>query len=92
MRRIIAGGEIRLVTRKAVTRRACKHVIDVARRARKRRMRPRQRVAGEFKMVEFGIEPGVHGVAGFAGGRKARRRMVDHRSPEILLMTRVTGD
>lgn len=48
-----------------------------------------ERVTGEFKMIELCIEPGVHGVAAFAGGRKARRGMIQNGSLKILLVARV---
>ena len=55
-----------------VCRRSREYVVDVACGARQRGMRSSERVSGVLEMVELGVEPGVHGVAGFAGCRKSR--------------------
>lgn len=91
VRRIIAGGEIGLMTGEAITGRASKYVIDMTRCARKRCVRPGKRITGIFQVIEFGIKPGVHGVAGLTCRGEARCRMVNDWSAEILLMARVTG-
>lgn len=79
------------MTRVTIARRPRKDVVDMAGGAWKRRMRSGKRVAGVLQVIEFRIEPRVHGVAGFTCGGEARGSVINYRRPEILLMARVAG-
>jgi len=68
--RAVGGVEILGVASVATGRSALELASDVAGGAFKRGVRPGEREAGEFQMIEFGAEPGVGTVAGLAGGRK----------------------
>lgn len=73
----------------ACRRRPREHIVHVARCARQRYVRSRQRITRVLQVVELGIEPGIHRVTGFARRWKSSRKVINHRRPKILLMTRV---
>jgi hypothetical protein len=60
----------------AVRRRALKLTVDMARRARERRMSARQREARKFEVVKLRVKPCIRAVAGFAGWRKVESLVV----------------
>jgi len=49
-----------------------------------------ERVAGVFQVVKPSAHPGIHGVAGLAGGGKVARDVVNDRSLKVFLMAGVT--
>lgn len=63
MRRIFTAVEVGLMASNACCRRAFEYVVEVARCARERCMRATESIAGHLQVIEFGIEPRVHGVA-----------------------------
>ena len=79
VRRIGGTAPILLVATGAVSRRALKDIADVAGCARKRGVHSRQRIAGVFEMVEFGVHPTVHRVARFARGSEPQAHVIDNR-------------
>ena len=89
------GGVIEIhrmrVARIAVCRRSRKNIIGMAVGARQGSVRPGERIARVFQMVELGAEPAVHRVATLAGGREPGCDMVDDRGPEVLLMAGVAS-
>jgi len=91
MRRIVAVEKVRGMAAIATCRRSLEHVVDVACSAGESGVRPGQRVAGVFQVVEFGVEPTVHGVAGLAGGGKSHSNVVQNRGKEVLLMAGVAS-
>lgn len=72
MRRVVRAVVILRVAAVAIGGRAREFPADVAGSAFERRMRTRQREAGELQMVEFRPEPGIGTVAGFAGRREGQ--------------------
>ena len=91
MRGIITARKICRVARIAISRRSREHIVDMACRTWKRRMHPGQRITREFQVIEFGVEPAVHGVATFARGRKAESHVIDCLGCKVLLMAGIAS-
>lgn len=60
----------------AIRGRASKLSVEMAGGAGQRGMRAGEGETGKFKVVELGVKPGVHAVAGFAGRGKIQRLVV----------------
>jgi len=87
VRWIVAVDKVGSVASEAGCGRSLEDIVDVACSAGQSGVRPGERVARVLQVVEFGVEPTVHGVAGLARGGKAQPYVVDHRRQEVLLMT-----
>jgi hypothetical protein len=70
---------IRLMAAVTACRCSLKVIAGMAGSARKSGVYSSQRVACVFEMVELGIHPSVHRVAGFACYRKPETHVVDNR-------------
>lgn len=70
---------IRLMATVTACRCSLEVIADVAGNASKSGVHASQRIACVFEMVELGVHPGVHRVAGFACHREPETHVVDHR-------------
>jgi len=84
--RVVGSGKIGGVACIAGSRRSREDIVDMAGCTRQRGMHPGQCESGHLQMVELRVEPDVHGMAGFAGNRKAERYVIENRGQEVLLM------
>lgn len=91
MRRIVTADEFVRMARVAGCRSALEHIVGVAGCAGQRGMRTSERVAGHLQVIEFGIEPGVHGVAVLAGCGESCRHVIEDRCLKIFLMAAIAG-
>ena len=91
MRRILAVGKVGGVAGETCGRSSLERIVHVARRAGQRGVGSGQGIAGNFQVIELGVEPGVHRVAAFACGGKARGHVIEDRSMKVLLVTTDTG-
>lgn len=48
-----------------------------------------QRITGHLQVIEFGVEPRVHGVATLARCRESQRDVIDHCRLIVLLVARI---
>ena len=87
----VGGVEVLLVTGKAIGRCSFELIVYMASNAFDRCVHACQREAGKPRMIEFGTQPGIHRMAGFASSRKVRCSVVQHRSQIIRLMAGVAG-
>lgn len=87
VRRVLAVVKVCRMATETRRRRARKHIIDMAARARKCGVRTGKRESGLLQVIEFGIQPAICRVAVFARRRESRRNVVQNRRSEIFLMT-----
>ncbi len=73
--RVLCGVEIFPMAAEAIGRGALKAPTGVARRAFQLRVNSSEHESGELRVVELGALPGVHRMAGLAGGRKLQSGM-----------------
>lgn len=76
---VFGAAPIRLMATKAACGCALKYIAEVAGAARKSGVHSSQRVACVFEMVELGVRPTVHRVAGCARSRESKTRMIENR-------------
>lgn len=74
--RILAVVKVGCMARVTSCGRALKDVVDVAGSAWQCRVRPREGKTGNAQVIELGVEPRVHSVAGLTGCWEAGRYMV----------------
>lgn len=91
VRRVICSLEISGVTCVAVCRGSREDIVDVARGAGQGCVHSGEGEAGDFEVVEPGVEPTVHGVTGFAGGGETERYVVENRGQEVLLVAGIAS-
>ena len=89
VRRIGRPGEIWLVARVAIRRRALEPVADVTGLAFERGVHAGQCIAGDRQVIELGPEPVIHRVARLAGGGKTR--VIDGCIPGVLRVAGIAG-
>ncbi len=73
--RVLCGVEIFPMAAEAIGRGALEAPTGVACRAFQLRVNPSEHESGELRVVELGALPGVHRMAGLAGGRKLQGGM-----------------
>lgn len=73
--RVLCGVEIFPMAAEAIGRGALKAPTGVARRASQLHVNSSEHESGELRVVELGALPGVHRMAGLAGGRKLQSGM-----------------
>ena len=79
VRGVAGAAPVGLMATEAACRCPLKYIVEVAGGARKSGVYSSQRIACVFEMVELGIHPTVHRVAGCARGRESKIRMIDNR-------------
>lgn len=90
VRGVVAIGKVIGVAGETACRGRLEHIVEMAGSARQCCMCSRERVTGVFQVVELGVEPTVHCVAGFARGGELTSNVIDYGSQKILLMAGVT--
>lgn len=63
----------------------------MARYAGQRNVGARKRIARVFQVIELGVEPTVHGVAGFACRREVEPHVINDRSKKVFLVAGIAG-